>query len=138
MKIAIIASQFNKKITGRLLDGAKKGLAEGNVPSGAYRVFKAPGAFEIPFMAQKLCDRKEFDGIIALGCVIEGETDHYRAVCDGVTYGLQKVSIENRMPVMFGVLMCRTIKQAFDRSGTDKNNKGYECVKGLLKIFAIT
>lgn len=135
MKIAIIVSKFNSKFTDRLLKGAKKGLKEMGFRSGDFEIFEAPGAFEIPFIAQKLIDTKKFDGLIALGCILKGETDHYRAVCEGVTYGIQKVSIENRMPVMFGILMCDEISQAFNRSGDNNKNKGYQCAKGLMELL---
>lgn len=135
MKIAIIVSQFNTSITEGLLHGALKGLQESGLRKNAWEVFEVPGAFEIPFMAQKLIDKKKHDGVIALGCVLRGETDHYKAVCEGVTYGIQKVSIENRMPIMFGVLMCKTEKQARARSRNNKKNKGYECAKGLVALL---
>ncbi|MEK9132235.1 MAG: 6,7-dimethyl-8-ribityllumazine synthase [Patescibacteria group bacterium] len=132
MKIAIVVSQFNKDICDRLEDGARKALEENGVQ---LEVFKVPGAFEIPYMCQKIIDAKKFSGIVALGCVLRGETDHYKAVCDGVTYGLQKVSIENKFPVMFGVLMCETRKDAAARSSKNqKDNKGYECAKELLSL----
>lgn len=134
MKIAIIVSEFNKKITDRLLFGTKQALKEKNI---SFEIFKVPGAFEIPCAAQKLADMKKYTGFIALGCVIKGETDHYRAVCDATTYGIQKVSIENRIPIMFGVLMCSDIGQAMARSSlvNPKHNKGYECAKALLEML---
>lgn len=135
MKIGIIVSQFNKKIADRLLAGAERALTENSIAKSDYSIIEVPGAFEIPFMAQQLIDTKKFDGLISLGCVIKGDTDHYKAVCDGVTYGIQKVSIENKFPVMFGVLMCSDIGLAQARSGENEKNKGYECVKGLLEIF---
>lgn len=134
MKIAVIISQFNKKISDRLLKGAKRALRKNKIN---HEIFEVPGAFEIPFMAAKLADSKKFSGLIALGCVIKGETDHYRAVCDSVTYGTQKVAIENRVPIMFGVLMCENSEQALLRSSLTnmKNNKGYECAKGLIELL---
>lgn len=135
MQIGIIVSQFNRKISDRLLKGALKALHEEGVNKINIGVFEVPGAFEIPFMAQKLADYKKFDGIIALGCVLKGETDHYKAVCEGVTYGIQKVSIENRLPVMFGVLMCDGQDLALSRSAENAKNKGYECGKGLIGIL---
>ena len=135
MRIAIIVSQFNKEISDRLLAGAKKALQKSGFHEKDFRIIEVPGAFEIPFAAEKLAASEKFDGLIALGCVLQGETDHYRAVCDGITYGIQKISIENRMPIMFGVLMCQTKKQALERSGADSQNKGYECVKGLMDIL---
>ena len=137
MRIAIIVPQYNKNIIERLITGAKKALKDNAFPMEDVELFEVPGAFEIPYMSQKLIDAKRFDGIIALGCVIKGETDHYKAVCEGVTYGIQKVSIENRMPIMFGVLMCNSPEQAFSRSSIEnmKYNKGYECVKALLEMI---
>lgn len=135
MRIAIVVSQFNKEISDRLLAGAKKGLQNGSVLLNNVEIFEVPGAFEIPVLAAKLIDTKKFAGVIALGAVMKGATDHYRAICDGVTYGLQKVSIESRVPVMFGVLMCQTKKQALERTKNDSANKGYECAKGLVEIL---
>lgn len=133
MKIAVVVSEFNKKISERLLAGAEKALRENKIP---YDVFWAPGAFEIPYMAQKLLKTKKYNGLIALGCVLKGETDHYRAVCDGVTFGIQKVSLQYGAPIMFGVLMCNTEKQALARSQENtKRNKGYECAKELFKLL---
>lgn len=135
MKIAVVVSQFNKDISGRLLKGALLALRTVKFPKKNIYIFEVPGAFEIPFLAAKLADSKKFNAFIALGCVMRGETDHYRAVCDGVTFGLQKVSIENRVPVMFGILMCSTRKQALERSGSNAKNKGYECGKGLINML---
>lgn len=133
MRIAIIVSQFNKDISDRLLAGAKKALQERKVKK--FEVFEVPGAFEIPFFCKRIAP--EFDGMMALGCVLKGETDHYAAVCSAVTYGMQKVAMETGKPVMFGVLMCRTKAQALERSNKDRQNKGYECAKGLLELMKI-
>lgn len=136
MHIGIVISKFNQDITDRLLKGALKALHETGFLKKNYKIVEVPGVFEIPFAAQRMADTKKIGGLITLGCVIKGETDHYRAVCDGVTYGIQKVSIENRIPVMFGVLMCSDKGQALARSRENpKYNKGYECVKGLLKML---
>lgn len=153
LKIAIVISKFNKEISGRLFAGALRALRESKFPKKNIAIFEVPGAFEIPYFIQKLIDQaepqrgyfinaperrnftKKYRGFIALGCVIRGETDHYRAVCDGVTFGLQKAAVENRVPVMFGVLMCRNMAQAIVRSENNANNKGYECGKGLVNIL---
>lgn len=139
MRIAIVISQFNKEISDGLLAGAKKAFCKAGFPAKNFTVVEVPGAFEIPFAAAKLADSKKFDGIIALGCVLKGETDHYAAVCGGVIYGIQKISIENRIPIMLGVLMCQTKKQALKRSSLKnlKQNKGCECAKGLLEILRL-
>lgn len=136
MNIAILASQFNKDIVDRLVAGAQKALQKAGLKINQIKVFEVPGAFELPFAAQKIIDLKKFDGIVALGCVLKGETEHYEAVCGGVTYGIQKISVEERFPIMFGVLMCRTQKQALARSQDDpRHNKGYESAMGLIDIL---
>ena len=135
MKITIIVAEFNKDITDRLLDGAITYLNE-HKKEVTWDIVHVPGAFELPYMAQRVIAEKKSDGVIALGCVLKGETDHYQAVCDGVTYGLQKVAIENRVPVMFGVLMCNSKDLALARSALgSRNNKGYECAEGLLALL---
>ena len=136
MNIAIVVSKFNETITTRLLNGAKKTLMKNEVPKNNIRVVYVPGAFEIPYMCQKIAENKKIDGIIALGVVIKGETDHYKAVCDGVTFGIQKISLENRLPIMLGVLMCKTQEQAIQRSkDAEKYNKGSEAAEGLLELL---
>lgn len=138
MHIAIVVSQFNKKISDRLLAGALEGLKACGLAAHDWRTVEVPGAFEIPYMAQRLIDGKKYDGIITLGCVLKGETDHYKAICEGVTYGIQKISIENRIPIAFGVLMCHTPDQALGRSQKIKSrNKGYECATALLEILNV-
>lgn len=137
MKIAVLVSEFNAPICNRLLAGVLAAFKKEKLSPRNWTLFRVPGAFEIPFMAEKLAKTKKYTGIIALGCVLKGETDHYAAVCAGVTYGIQKVSIENKIPVMFGVLMCKKEKQALARSGNNKKNKGYECAEGLIKLLRV-
>lgn len=130
--IALIVAEFNKDVSDRLLAGAIFCCNEKNLQ---YDVIPVPGSYELPFAAQKCADSKKFEGIVCLGAVIRGETDHYKAVCDGVIYGLQKVTIENRIPVMLGVLMCEKKAQALARSDESKKNKGYECVQSLAALL---
>lgn len=135
-RIGIVISEFNKNITDRLLQGALQSLKKHGISQSKIDIIKVPGAFEIPHAIQKMLDKNQYRGVIALGCVIRGETDHYQAVCDGVTFGLQTLGILHRVPVMFGVLMCRNEKQALKRAQKDpKKNKGCECVEGLMKML---
>lgn len=137
-KIAIVVSQFNKEISDRLLAGAVSALKDNGINHRECKLVEVPGAFEIPVTVAKLIDSGKYDGIIALGCVIKGETDHYDAICDGVTYGIQKVSIESRIPVMFGILMCEEKKYALARSlKMPRVNKGYQCTKSLLEMMRL-
>lgn len=134
-RIAIIASRFNEEIVARLLEGALRSLQSHGISKKNIEVHMVAGAFEIPLMAKILIKQKKYDGIIALGCVLKGETDHYKAVCDGVTYGIQKVMLDTGIPIMFGVLMCKKASQAMARSKNDKTNKGYECAEGLIEFL---
>ncbi|PIQ78428.1 6,7-dimethyl-8-ribityllumazine synthase, partial [Candidatus Peregrinibacteria bacterium CG11_big_fil_rev_8_21_14_0_20_46_8] len=92
------------------------------------------GCFELPYMAAQLAEK--YDGIVALGCVIRGETDHYTYVCQGTTYGIQKVSIEQKIPIGFGILTCENRAQALARSDDTENNKGYFAAQTLLSLLA--
>ncbi len=133
MKIAIVHAQFNDEITTRLLKAALKALDEENQKD--CEVFGVPGSLELAPFIEHLVRQEKFDGYIALGVVIKGETHHFESVCEGTTYGLQKVSIKNDVPVMSGVLMCYQKDQALDRSKADSSNKGYECAKGLITLI---
>lgn len=135
MKIGIIVSRFNDKYSEKLLQGAEKALKQHGLKNNDWEVFDVPGALEIAALAKRLVNSKQYKGIIALGCVIKGETDHYKAVCEGTTYGIQKVAVENSFPIMFGVLMCASVDQAIYRSMDNNRNKGYESAKGLLSLL---
>ncbi|MBP9718335.1 6,7-dimethyl-8-ribityllumazine synthase [Candidatus Gracilibacteria bacterium] len=140
MKIAIVAAQFNTDISERLTEGAIH-FFEHYKKQGhpiTYKVFHVPGALELPALITKLAETKQYDGYIALGCVIKGETDHYGAVCDGVTYGLQMVSITKGAALTNGVLMCTHKDQAIERSMPKQaNNKGYECAQGIVQMVQL-
>lgn len=115
-----------------MLNAAEKTLLEAGLNKKQIDVFHVPGAFEIPVTLQKLIDAKKYKGIIALGCVIKGETNHYEYVCRGITYGIQKLSIKNKLPIIFGVLMCRNKSQAKARI-----KKAKDFAKSLLKMTQI-
>ncbi len=130
MRIAVIVSLFNDLITQKMLDECRRGLLEAGISEKDYDILVTHGAFEIPALAQKVIHSKKYDGIIALGCVIKGETDHYDYICQGITYGMQKVAIENTFPVMFGILTCANVDQAIYRV-----KKGYECGKNIVALI---
>jgi len=132
MKIAVITSTFYKDISARLLNGVTKALTEAGLTE--WEVIDVPGTFEIPYMAAKV--QEKYDGIIVLGCVIKGETDHYEYVCQGVTYGVQKLSVEQKIPIGFGILTCTTKDQALDRSGDNIDNKGYTTAKTVISLLS--
>lgn len=109
-KLAIVVSDFNQKITHQLLANALQALPKNNV-----RVVHVPGAIEIPLAAQWLAKTKKFQAIICLGAVIKGDTSHDKYVCQQVSYGCQRVMLDFNIPVVFGVLTTKNIKQARDR-----------------------
>ena len=120
LKIAIVASRFNSEITDRLIAGAQealRGLAE-------VSLIHVPGAFEIPLAAKSAALSKRFDAIVAIGCVIRGETAHFEYISHVASTGIAQVSLETGVPITFGVLTVDTDEQAMARSVPAGDNKG--------------
>ena len=134
IKIGIVAARFNEFITSKLLSGAIDGLRRHEVPDENIEVAWVPGAFEIPVIASKMAKSRKYDAIICLGAVIRGSTSHYDYVCNEVSKGIATVSLQNDMPVMFGVLTTDTIEQAIERAGTKAGNKGFDCATGAIEM----
>lgn len=132
MKLAIVISQFNPEVTDGLKKGAMSLLKEKGVAKDQIETFEAPGAFEIPLIAQTLARTKKFDGIICLGCVIKGDTAHFEFISLGATLGIQQASMETETPITFGILTTYTSEQALARSDRDENNKGREAALACL------
>ena len=142
-----MVSRFNEPITEKLLQGAvyalkEKGLGESNI-----EIFHVPGAFEIPIMLKKLClsnyseASKKYDGLIALGCLIKGETAHFEYICGPVSNMISQLSCDFNIPVGFGVLTCYTPEQAYERSLDNpfdaERNKGYESALTVLEMISL-
>ena len=134
IKIGIVAARFNEFITSKLLSGAIDGPRRHEVPDENIEVAWVPGAFEIPVIASKMAKSRKYDAIICLGAVIRGSTSHYDYVCNEVSKGIAAVSLQNDMPVMFGVLTTDTIEQAIERAGTKAGNKGFDCATGAIEM----
>lgn len=126
MRFAIVVSKFNEEVTGGLLGGAKKYLAEKNVKVADSDVFYAPGAFELPLIAKKLAAKKKYAGVICLGCVIKGDTMHFEFISLAATMGILQAGLDSGKPVSFGVLTTMTDEQATVRSRDNAHNKGIE------------
>lgn len=135
-KVGIVVSRFNQEITQALLDGALRRLNELGFSDSEITVMWVPGAFEIPLAAQRLAQEGVCEAIIALGAVIKGETDHYTYVCQQVSQGCQTVSLQNDMPVLFGVLTTNTEDQAKARAGGLEGNKGADCADAAVKMVS--
>ena len=117
MKVAIIAARLNAFIVEPLVDRAKATLLERGVADGDIFVAEVPGAFEIPAVARRLADSGAWDAIICVGCVIRGATSHYDFVAGHAAYGVGKVAMKAKVPVIFGVLTVENVEQAVERVG---------------------
>jgi len=134
--IGIVVSVFNKPITDGLLEGCIKSLNENGVKEENINVVYVPGAFELPAKVKKLTENNSYDCIIALGCIIKGETDHYHYISQAVTEGIMSVTLEKTSPhIIFGVLTCQNKELAYARSSNNEKNKGYEA--GMAAIHQI-
>ena len=125
MKIGIVVSQWNNKITDGLYNGAYTTLIESGISENNIEKIEVPGSFELIFGA-KLLSRKDVDAIICLGSVIQGETKHFDYLCQAVSNGIKDLNISLNIPVIFGVLTDNTMEQAVNRSGGKHGNKGVE------------
>ena len=134
LKIGIVAARFNEFIVSKLVSGAEDCLYRHDVAKEDVEVAWVPGAFEIPLVAQAMARTKKYDAIICLGCVIRGATSHYDYVCNEVSKGIAKVSLDENMPVMFGVVTTENIEQAIERAGTKAGNKGYDCALSAIEM----
>lgn len=136
-RIAIVISRFNEFITSKLLSGAQDNLIRHGIKKENIDVYWVPGAFEIPFLVNQLINKKNYDGIIALGAVIRGATTHYELVTNEVAKGIAHLNLVADIPIMFGVITTETIEQAIERSGSKAGNKGYECAQGLIEMMSL-
>src|SRR5207249_6567987 len=132
LRFGIIVSRFNSFITERLLAAAVDVLDRAGATSKEVDVVHVPGAFELPLAAKKLAATGKYDALIAIGCVLRGETTHYDYVCLETARGLQLAQIDSGLPIIFCVLTCDTLEQAIDRAGLKGGNKGFEA--GLAAI----
>lgn len=137
-RIAIVMSRFNEPVTQELLNGANSRLQELNVSPKNITTITVPGAIEIPLIAHRLAKQKKYDCIIALGAVIRGETTHYDYVCQQVSYGCQRVSLDHDIPVIFGILTTESKAQAMDRVGGAHGHKGRDAADTAIEMVKKT
>ena len=134
MVIGIVVAEWNEDITGKLLQGAYQTLMEHGVLEENIRVKTVPGTFELTLGAKYFAEYGSVDAIIALGCVIQGETRHFDFICQGVTQGITSLNVDEGIPVIFGVLTTENLQQALDRAGGKHGNKGDEAAYTALKM----
>ena len=125
MRIGIVVSEWNEQITGALLEGAVRTLKNAGCDEQNIEVKRVPAEYT------------DVDGVIVLGCVIQGETRHFDYVCQGVTQGVTQLMLSWNMPVAFGVLTTENLQQAIDRAGGKYGNKGDEAAAAVIKMIAL-
>ncbi len=135
MKFGIVVSEWNEEVTGALLEGAINTLKRHGALEENIMVKTVPGSFELTFGVNQMMEYTDVDAVIALGCVIQGETPHFDYVCSGVTQGLTQMNIDNDIPIIFGLLTTLNMQQAKDRSGGKLGNKGDECAITAIKMI---
>lgn len=136
-KFCIVASRFNSFIVEQLLAGAIDALERHGASREDIHVVKAPGAFELPMVVQRVAAQKRYDAIIAVGAVIRGGTPHFEYVAGECVKGIASVSLKFDTPVSFGVLTVDTIEQAIERAGTKAGNKGAEAALSAIEMVAL-
>lgn len=137
LTIAIVVAEWNKEITGALLSGAVDFLLSMGMKEDHISVHKVPGSFELTLGSQYCASLSGIDAVIALGCVIQGETRHFDFICQAVASGITDVALKYNKPVVFGVLTPDTHQQALDRAGGKHGNKGIEAAETALKMLLL-
>ena len=132
LRFGVIASRFNDDIVAGLLDGALDCLTRHGARDEDVAVYRVPGAFEIPTLARVLVGRH--DAVIAIGCLLRGDTPHFDFISAQVTNELSRVSVETQFPVAFGVITCNTYEQAVARSSPGSGNKGWEAALAAIEM----
>ena len=135
-RIALVVSEWNKEITEALFQGAKNTLIDHNVLNENILRINVPGSFELIYGANS-AQRMDFDAIIAIGCIIKGETRHFEFISNAIAQGIKDLNINGKAPVVFCVLTDETIEQSKARSGGNKGNKGVEAAVTALRMTSL-
>ncbi|MGE0027174.1 MAG: 6,7-dimethyl-8-ribityllumazine synthase [Thermoleophilia bacterium] len=134
VRMAAVVAGFHQEVAARLLAGARERLVESGLTADHFEDFWVPGAFELPLAARTMALKRRYAAVIALGCVIRGETAHFDHICQAAATGLTAVGIQTGLPCTFGVLTCETMDQAIARSGGDKGNAGADAADAAVAM----
>jgi len=137
MKFGIVVAEWNHEITDALMKGAVKTLRQHGVSDEDIIIRHVPGTFELTLGAQWMAEYEDLDGVICLGCVIQGETPHFTYICQGVTHGITELNLDYNIPFVFGVLTTNDHKQAIERAGGKHGNKGDEAAVTAIRMAAL-
>ncbi len=133
-RFAIVVARWNDFLTAKLTEGAVDALERLGADEDSIEIFKIPGAFEIPLMAQKVAGSGRFDAVICIGVVIRGETPHFDYVAGEAAKGVTNASLQTGVPVLFGVVTSDTLEQAINRAGVKAGNKGFEAAMSAVEL----
>ena len=133
-RFGIIVARFNSFISERLFEGALDTLTRHGADNANIEIVRVPGAFEMPLALKAMAESKKYDALIALGCVIRGETPHFEYVAGECSRGVAQVSMQYNLPVGFGVLTVDTIEQAIERAGAKAGNKGADAALTVIEM----
>ena len=136
-RFGIVVSEWNDSITEGLYKGVIEALLENQVPAQHIIRWNVPGSFELIYGSKKMLQTQNVDAVIAIGCVIQGQTKHFDFVCEGVTQGIKDLNVQTDIPVIFCVLTDNTMQQSIDRSGGIHGNKGTEAAIAAIKMAYI-
>ncbi|MGO4818191.1 6,7-dimethyl-8-ribityllumazine synthase [Flavobacterium sp. W22_SRS_FP1] len=136
-RFGVVVAEWNDNITEGLYNGAHEAFLENEVPAEHIIRWNVPGSFELIYGCKKMLQTQNVDAVIAIGCVIQGQTKHFDFVCEGVTQGIKDLNVQSDIPVIFCVLTDNTMQQSIDRSGGIHGNKGTEAAISAIKMAFI-
>ncbi len=134
MRFGIVVSEWNPSITNALCEGAVKTLVDNGAAEADITVMSVPGSFELIYGAARMVHAAQVDAVIAIGCVVKGDTPHFDYICQGATQGLAQLNTLGTVPVIYGLLTCNEMEQAEARAGGNLGNKGDECAITAIKM----
>ena len=137
LRFALAISRFNASVTDSLADGARQALTSAGAHDGDIEDVWVPGAYELPQAARVLAQTGRFDAVVCLGCVIRGETPHFEYISSAVAHGIMQASADTGIPMAFGVLTTDTVKQAEERAGAGRDNKGWEAAAAAIEMAVL-
>jgi 6,7-dimethyl-8-ribityllumazine synthase len=136
-RFAVVASNFNEVVVGKLVDGALACFRAHGIAEDDLLVAWVSGAFELPLAAKKVAESGQYDAVVCLGAVVRGETAHFDHVAGQAASGIQQAALETGMPIAFGVLATETLEQALDRAGGKHGNKGWDAAMAAMQMASV-
>jgi 6,7-dimethyl-8-ribityllumazine synthase len=133
-RFAIVVSRFNDFLTVKLKDGAIDCLMRHGAKDNDIAVAWVPGSFDIPPVASRMAESKDYDAVICLGAVIRGQTPHFDYIASEVAKGVARIAMDKNKPVIFGVVTADTLEQAIERTGTKQGNKGFQAALSAIEL----